>query len=67
MIEMNTLVVDELIKIGTTITIIPLNVDGKIDALMITYGGIEYRVVYWFNGDRRETWLAKWEIKPKDA
>lgn len=57
----------EELKIGTIITIIPLNVDGKIDALMITSGGREYRVVYWFNGDRRETWLAKWEIKAKDV
>lgn len=37
--------------------------DGKIDGIMIAEDGVEFRVIYWWNGTRNKVWLKEWEIK----
>lgn len=35
---------------------------GRVDALMVDYLGVQYRVSYWDNGDRRSVWLLADEL-----
>lgn len=39
---------------------------GVVEALMIDYLGVQYRVAYWDNSDRRTVWLhaAELELRP---
>ena len=47
---------------GEKVNITAINTPGHVDALMLDNTGKAYRVVYWMNGERRQTWMYEWEI-----
>lgn len=36
---------------------------GMIDSLLFDNDGAQYRIVYWVNGERKQTWVYAWEIE----
>lgn len=38
---------------------------GMVEALTIDYLGVQYRVAYWDNSDRKTVWLKEDEIEPR--
>ncbi len=38
---------------------------GVIEAVMIDFLGVQYRVVYWDNSDRKNTWLKADELEKR--
>ena len=51
-------------KIGDIVFIKGLEMSGKIDAVMFC-DVAEFRVIFWFNGERKAIWLQDWEIELK--
>lgn len=45
------------------VRIIALDCVGRVTGLMVTRDGIEYRVAYWFDGERKSEWLPEYELK----
>lgn len=46
-----------------TVFILPLKVIGKINGLMVSDGSKSYRVLYWWEGNRKQEWLCEHEIE----
>lgn len=44
-------------SIGQTVSI-----KGQVDSLLTDSNGNRYRVIYWFNGERRSSWMHEWEL-----
>lgn len=38
---------------------------GSVDSLMVDYLGVQYRVSYWDNGDRKSVWLKGDELSAR--
>lgn len=51
--------------VAESVYIKAIEMRGTIDALCLDVNGIQYRVIYWFNGTRSATWLYDWEIEKK--
>ena len=47
----------------TPVKIKSIGITGKIDAQMNSILGQEFRVVYWYNGERKAVWMYEWEIE----
>ena len=50
-------------SIGDKVKIRELDQAGRIDAIQWSVNGIEYRVVYWWDGVRHSDWMAEWEVE----
>lgn len=50
-------------KIGDEVTILAIDLTGRVDACMQNEFGFSYRVVYWAESVRRCEWMFAWEIK----
>lgn len=50
-------------SIGDKIKISAIGMDGHINGLMVAEDGKEYRVIYWWNGNRTSVWMKEWEIE----
>jgi len=53
--------------IGDRVIIAAISMQGRVDSMMTSKDGDEYRVVYWNDGQRHSAWLYDWEIEPKDV
>jgi len=49
--------------IGDSVKILAINVSGRVDAQMTTTCGTEYRVIYWYNGERKAVWMYDYELE----
>ena len=49
-------------NLGDLVIIKEVQRPGKIEALMIDFLGVQYRVAYWDNSDRRTVWLHAEEL-----
>lgn len=49
-------------NLGDRVTINEVQRPVRVEALMIDFLGVQYRVAYWDNSDRRTTWLAADEL-----
>lgn len=56
-------VVEFLFNIGQEVTVTPIEMIGRVDALMMDTDGLQYRVVYWNDGQRYSQWVYSWELK----
>lgn len=52
-------------SIKDTVKVIGIDTIGKIDAVMFEESGLQYRVIYWLNGERKTGWLYDWELEKK--
>jgi len=52
-----------LYSIGQEVTVAPIGMIGHVDALMRDTDGIQYRVVYWNDGQRYSQWVYEWELE----
>jgi hypothetical protein len=50
--------------IGDRVKVKALEMVGRVDSLSLDANGLTYRVVYWNNGNRLQTWMYEWEIEP---
>lgn len=50
-------------EIGQQVTIIPIDVLGRVDAVMHEMDCVQYRVVYWLDSRRVSEWVYGYEIK----
>jgi hypothetical protein len=57
------IVVEFLFNIGQEVTVTPIEMIGRVDALMMDTDGLQYRVVYWNDGQRYSQWVYSWELK----
>lgn len=48
--------------IGQEVQLKALEQKGRVDALLVDSSGCQYRIIYWFNGERRSTWVYEWEL-----
>ena len=48
--------------IGDEVKVEPIKMVGRVDSLCYDALGIQYRVVYWNDGQRCSQWLYDWEI-----
>jgi hypothetical protein len=46
-----------------TVRVKAIGITGKIDSMLTGVNGEEYRVVYWYNGERKAVWMYDWEIE----
>jgi len=54
---------DEL-PLWQDVEIIAIKIKGFIDKVETTNNITQYRVVYWWEGERRETWMYRRELQP---
>ena len=40
-----------------------ITVNGRVTGLLKDDDGLQYRIVYWYNGERKSTWMFDWEIE----
>lgn len=52
-------------KLEDKVYIKAIETTGHVDGLATFKGGVEYRVVYWINSERKHTWVYEWEISLK--
>ena len=45
-----------------SVRIVPIGISGVVDSLCIDSAGTQYRVAYWYNGERKTTWMYADEI-----
>jgi len=45
-----------------TVRLKSLDVDGKVIGMAKDNDGTSYKVVYWYNGERRVEWVFIWEL-----
>lgn len=50
-------------KIGEKVSILEIGRPGRIEAVEIHCYGIQYKVAYWDNAERRSTWLYEEELQ----
>jgi hypothetical protein len=50
-------------KLFDEVIVKELGVSGRVDTLSLSYLGEQYRVVYWYAGERCEEWVYDWELK----
>lgn len=51
--------------IGDKVLIKDIQRPGKVEALMIDFLGVQYRIVYWDNSKRENAWLGPDELEPR--
>jgi hypothetical protein len=56
-------VVEFEFSLKQSVKIKSIEITGKIDSMSLDVNGKMYRVVYWYNGTRNQTWLYDWEIE----
>lgn len=49
---------------GDKVRLLGLNLPGTVLAALIDSEGLQYRVVWWWDGQRRSEWLHEFEIAP---
>jgi len=49
-------------RLGKRVTILAIETKAVIYAIMLSRGQTEYRVIYWFDGERRSEWLYEDEL-----
>ena len=49
--------------IGDKVKVKDITVNGRVTGLLKDDEGIQYRVAYWYNGERKSTWMFDWEIE----
>lgn len=49
--------------IGADVKILALGLMGRIESMMYSSGGREYRVIYWSDSNRNAVWMYEWEIE----
>ncbi len=42
----------------------PIDQPGTIDAISFDIRGPMYRVIFWYDGNRKSEWLYPWELRP---
>lgn len=47
-----------LLELGQRVKLKALEVNGSVIAYFYDKNGPQYRVVYWYNGDRKECWMT---------
>ena len=40
-----------------------INVTGRVVSLLKDISGMQYQIVYWYNGDRKVIWSHEWELE----
>jgi hypothetical protein len=58
--------IDFKFQLGQTVTLKEINRPGLIDACALFDVGVQYRVAYWNNGDRKTEWVYEGEIEYRD-
>ena len=56
---------DILFVVSQEVTIIGLDIHGRIEEISIGYFGINYRIGYWNNGEKYSTFVSEYEIKAR--
>lgn len=51
-------------EIGQEVKVIAIAMTGRVDSLSLDRNGKMYRVVYWNDGARCQSWMYEWEIMP---
>jgi len=59
-------VVEFKYDVGEEVKVKAINVLGKIDSLSFDIQGTMYRVIYWDDGSRNQTWMYDWEIEGRE-
>jgi len=54
-------------SIHESVRIKAIGITGHVDAQMNSINGTEYRVGYWYNGERKSVWMYGREIESLDA
>lgn len=49
--------------IGQQVTLIDLKLTGRIIGMNVSPGGIQYQVVWWWDGQRHAEWLQPFEVQ----
>lgn len=49
--------------LGQEVSIGAVGLKGRVDSVSAHHDSKQYRVVYWFNGLRYQTWVYGWEIE----
>lgn len=52
-------------NLGARVIIREIQRPGKVEALMIDYLGVQYRVAFWDNAKRESVWLNDDELDPR--
>jgi len=52
--------------IGDLVMIKGLDLPGEVDALILERTCKQYRVIYWYGGERKDQWLNSHEIEERD-
>ena len=50
---------------GTVVKVKGIDVEGVVDAVLFDGYRAEYKVIYWYNSERRVDWLYEYEIEAK--
>lgn len=51
--------------LGAKILIREIQRPGRVEALMIDFLGVQYRIAYWDNSERKTVWLAADELEAR--
>jgi hypothetical protein len=51
--------------LGESVTVLAIEMQGRIDSVSRNLNGEQYRVVYWNDGERHQVWLYEWELAAK--
>ena len=52
--------------IGEFVALKEIEIVGRVVEILYKTADIQYKVVYWYDGNRKEIWVYDWEITKKE-